>query len=110
MVYKVRSKILAKGGTQTGANGTHVKKVLAGVVSACVPIVGASAVASGSMAITSASTGDKVFLSGSDADGGVAVYSAVVSADGAITASYLNPTGADTTASTMTFHYLVIGT
>jgi len=109
MVYKVRSKILAKGGTKVGASGTHVKKMLVGTVSACVPIVGASGVASGSMAITSASTGDKVFLSGSDADLGVYVYSVTVSADGAIAASYGN-NGVETTASTMSFHYLVLGT
>jgi len=108
MVYKIRSKTLAKGGIVIGATGSTVSKLLVGTVSACVPQVGASSVASGSMAITSASTGDKVFLSGSDADLGVYVYAATVTADGAITASYGN-NGAQTTASTMTFSYLVIG-
>ena len=59
--------------------------------------------------ITSASTGDKVFLSGSDADDGVYVYAATVTADGAVTASYGN-VGAQTSASEMTFSYIVVGT
>lgn len=110
MVYKVRSKILAKGGTVTGATGTHIRKMLTGVVTACVPQIGASTVASASLAIVSASTGDSVFLSGSDADEGVYVYAAVVTADGAISASYGSIAGAQTSASEMTFNYLVIGT
>jgi len=110
MVYKVRSKVLAKGGLVVGATGTHVKKILAGTVSACVPVVNASAFASGSLAITSASTGDKVFLSGSDADNGIYVYAAVVTADGAITASYGNNSSANSAASTMSFSYMVVGT
>ena len=109
MVYKVRSKILAKGGMVVGATGTHVTKLLTGVVTACVPVVNASAFASGSLAITSASTGDKVFLSGSDADNGIYVYAAIVSADGAISASYGNNSSANSSASEMTFSYLVVG-
>lgn len=108
MVYKVRSKILAQGGLQVGATGTHVTKILAGTVSACVPVINASSVNSGSLAITGATVGDKVFLSGSVANSGVMVYAAQVTADGAITASYMNPTGANTGASTLSFSYIVV--
>jgi len=109
MVYKVRSKILGKGGIAVGATGTHIKKMLTGVVTACVPVVNASSVASASMSIASASAGDKIFLSGSDADHGIYVYAVSCSADAEVTASYGN-NGAQSSASEMTFHYMVIGT
>ena len=92
-----------------GENGTYLNKIVAGTVSACVPVVNASATNSGSMAVTNASAGDYIFFTGSNANSGVMIYAACITADGAVTASYMNPTGTDTTASTLSFQYLVVG-
>jgi hypothetical protein len=62
------------------------------------------------MAITNAEAGDIVVLSGSDVNSGVMAYAAVATAANSVTASYMNPTGADTSASTLTFNYVIYKT
>jgi len=108
MTKKIPGKLLVTGTTQLGKDGTQVQKILSGIVSACVPVVSASATNSGSMAIADAEVGDKLFFTGSNVSAGVTIYSAVVSAAGGITASYMNPTGTDTSASTLSFSYLLV--
>ena len=107
-VHKVRRRLLAKGGMKVGSNGTTINKILAGTVSACVPVVNASAVGTGSMLIPDAEAGDRVILSGSQGSAGIGVYAAIATAACSVTACYFNPTGTNSSASTLTFSYILM--
>jgi len=104
-VFKVRRRLKAVGGIAAGAGGDNVTEIKFGVVSACVPSISASATASGSMSISGLDAGAKIIFTGSDVNSGVAVYAAAVAAD-VVTVGYVNPTGTDTSASTLTFQYI----
>lgn len=103
---KERRPLLAMNGITIGSAGQALTELIFGTVTACVPVVGASSYASGSMSIAGADVGMSFVFTGQGAVEGVAVYSASVTAAGAVSASYLNPGSADTSASEMTFAYI----
>ena len=103
-VFKVRRRLKAVGGAMIGSGGTAVSEIRFGTVTACVPVIEASAPGSGSIAISGLDSGAKiVFTGGSDVTGGVMIYAACVSS-GCVHVGYAAP--ADTAASTLTFQYI----
>jgi hypothetical protein len=106
--FKVRQSVLVPSSLQVGANGTKVSQILFGTVSGCVPVINASAIGSGSFSVANVPVGAAVQLTIASGAGGLALVGACATANGAISASFVNGTGTNTTASVFSVYYLVV--
>jgi len=107
--FKVRRKLLAKGGLQVGADGNQVSELLFGTVNITCPSAAASSIAESTAAISGLDADAKIvamILSPSD-QGQMVLTAASVTAANTVTASFLNPTGADiSTSATFALGYI----
>lgn len=100
-----RNPVILKTNAKIGSSGTAVTKLLAGVVSTCVPAIGASTVGTGSAYIDGLAAGDFI-LAGIATIGASGVGVLNVRATAANTASFSFFSMGATTASTMDINYI----
>lgn len=106
--FKLRNNMFFPTSLKVGTNGTTLTKALWGIGSACVPAMNASAVGTGSIAITGAEVDDAVIIQlASLGASGVGIVAASAFANGA-SLTFIALAGA-TTASEMRFNYMVMG-
>jgi len=107
--FKVRRKILGTGGMQIGKTGDYVSKLMFGTVDIICPSAAASSVAESTATISGLDADAKIMamvLSPSD-QGTMVLTAASVTGEDTITASFLNPTSGNITASaTFTLGYM----
>ena len=107
--FKIRQNVLMPGTLKVGSSGTVLTKLLTGTVSASVPAMGASAVGTGSAAITGLAVGDTLIMQlASYGASGIGIVTARAASANTASMTYM-ALGGPTTASTMTLNYIVVG-
>lgn len=105
--FKTRRVLLAQGGLQVGPSGTSFAQVLSGTVAACVPAMGASALGTGSAAISGIAASGMLLMQLNS--GGSGLQLTAVCPISANTASLSFMSLGATAASTVTLSYIYLG-
>lgn len=106
--FKTRSQVFLPTSLQVGNNGTKVTKLIEGLVTACVPAMAAHGLGTGSAYIAGVANGDAIIMQlASQGASGIGIQSASIVAANTASLTFCAWGGA-TTASAMTFNYLVV--